>query len=148
MARSVLLRPFSNINDRSILNQAFWTDKSLSESGAVTLFRFVGEFKHGHSGKNFNQLLIDFASGQCQLLALGIRHAIRGATCSLGVVYIFSSGWDEDNLVRNMSSFVPLPLVYSHRKWRLMEPVDFLTSIHFSATLEQQHRFLIRFCQA
>jgi hypothetical protein len=100
------------LNNRAILNQAFWNDKSPSKSCAITLFRFVGEFKCTLSAKNFNQLLIDFASGQCQLRALGIRHTIWGATCSLGIVEVYSSEWDKNNSVRNMSSLVPLPLVY------------------------------------
>ena len=98
------------LKNRAILNQAFWTDKSPSRS--ITLFRFVGEFKCALSAKNYNQLLIDFASGQCQLRALGIRHTIWGATCSLGIVEVYSSEWDEKNSVRNMSSYVPFPLVY------------------------------------
>jgi len=35
--------------DGSIMNQAFWTVKCLSESGPLTLFCFVGEFKHALS---------------------------------------------------------------------------------------------------
>jgi hypothetical protein len=47
-----------------------------------------------------------------QLRALGIRHTIWGATCYLGVVEVFSSEWDEDNIVRNMFSLVPLPFAF------------------------------------
>lgn len=134
------MRDIATLPTRAILNSAFWTDKGLSESGAVSLFRFVGEFKRTIAAKNFNQLLMDFATGQCQLLALGIRETIWGATCSLGVVELFSSQWNTDGSVSNLSSFVlglqennsqQCVRVYSHTKWHLTDPVDFLTFYSF-----------------
>jgi hypothetical protein len=94
---------------RNIWKHAFWTDKTPSE---VTLFRFVGEFKHTVSARNLNQLLMDFASGQCQLRALGIRSIIWGATCSSGVVEVYSSEWNINLSVNNVSSFVLVHLAY------------------------------------
>ena len=84
-----------------ILKHAFWTDNALS---GITLFRFVGEFKRAPSSKNVNQLLMDFATGQCQLRALGIREIIWGATYSLGVAKVFSSEWNINGSVSNVSS--------------------------------------------
>jgi hypothetical protein len=92
-----------------ILKHAFWTDNALS---GITLFRFVGEFKCASSSKNFNQLLMDFATGQCQLRGLGIREVIWGATYSLGVVEVFSSEWNINGSVSNVSSFVPSHFAY------------------------------------
>jgi hypothetical protein len=54
-------------------------------------------FKHARSAKNLNQLLMDFATGQCKLLALGIRQIIWDATYSLGVAKFFSSHWKTDD---------------------------------------------------
>ncbi|KIM84825.1 hypothetical protein PILCRDRAFT_87217 [Piloderma croceum F 1598] len=93
-------------NERSILNQAFWTDKGLSESGTVTLFRFIGEFKRALSAKNFNQLLIDFASGQCQLRALGRTTYYLGR-------YLFSGCCATSIFKTNLSRLEPQTILAS-----------------------------------
>jgi hypothetical protein len=43
---------------------------------------------------------------------LGIQQTIWGATCSLGIVEVFSSQWNTDGSVNNLSSFFLSPLAY------------------------------------
>jgi hypothetical protein len=58
----------------TLKHEAFWSDKVLRE---VIRFRFVGSSVHFLP--TINHLLMDFATGQCQLRALRIREIIWGA---------------------------------------------------------------------
>jgi len=93
------------------MNQAYWTGVG-KVSGAISIIRFIGEFKRSASEKNKNQLLMDFATGQCQQRALSIRQTIWGATCSAGIVEIYSSNWDTDSLVELYYIFPAGPVRY------------------------------------
>ena len=45
-----------------VMNQAYWTGAGKT-SGAISLPRFIGEFKRSVGEKNRNHLLVDFATG-------------------------------------------------------------------------------------
>jgi hypothetical protein len=81
-----------------VMDQAYWTGAG-ETSGAISLLRFIGEFKPSAGEKNRNQLLIDFGTGQCQQRALGITQTIWGGTCSAGIVAIYSSNWNLNSSV-------------------------------------------------
>jgi hypothetical protein len=106
------------------LKHAFWAPRPLSSfspgSTSISTFRFVGEFKHmstfdyDKDKENFqhnrNKLLNAFATGQCQLRALGIRRqVIWGATwCAFGFVEVLSAEWYHGD--RSVSNHcVPFP---------------------------------------
>jgi hypothetical protein len=88
LPRDLWERIVDGVTEKHVLDRAFWD----AGCGSVpTLPRFSGEFKRNTANQNRNQLMIDMATFQSQLRALGLTKILWGATYAGGVFEIFSS---------------------------------------------------------
>jgi len=116
----VLWEPiFDKVDEKHVLDRAFWDAEGGSEP---TLPCFAGEFKRDTASHNRNRLMMDMATFQSQLRALGIKKILWGATYAGGVFEIFSS---RSNSTKTGS----------HGVSNLIDPVSFLKCYSFMANL-------------
>ncbi|KIM75418.1 hypothetical protein PILCRDRAFT_827342 [Piloderma croceum F 1598] len=122
-----------------VLDRAFWEAKGGSEP---TLPCFAGEFKRNTASHNRNQLMIDMATFQSQLRALGLTKILWGATYAGGVFEIFSSrrkgtkrDVDPPHIVVLYVSAIQQTVISSHGVLNLIDPVSFLKCYSFLANL-------------